>query len=1084
MKRRTLLVVVVAALVAAIGIFFATRDDDEPTAEPDTKSVADAPNVEGKPSVSRHRSAPDRRPATASGIVTRADDGSPVAGAVVLMNAKGGPGSVATEVGVRARTLVMRTDDAGEFTFEGVPPGAYTMSATAKGFLPGRLANVEVQPASDVAGLKVALVSGGHRVSGNVQDIVGGPVEGAVVHALRLDEGSALSLFSRAPSGAMANEDGEYELWLPDGAYSLTAEHPDYVKATAQLRVDGGPRTRDITMTPGAAIEGTVVDRDGKPVAGALVRWVGTDELMAGGGGFGGGPAANMGMLERVETDESGHFRITGLEPGVRALSAVSENGATKQPVEVALGVAEEVSGVELVLDRAYKVSGIVVRDDADATPIEGVMLSTWSMKPPSAFPARSPSEEDGYFEIWGVPPGNYVVSAVSDEALPSFMGDSVEVIDADVDDLQIQLATGVHIRGRVEPAVPATIKLEIDMQSLGLMNMMTAIGNGFVRDRTAEDGTFDLSPVAASKVTIVATAEDGRTGEVDLDIGSDDIDDVVVTLEARARLAGRVVDATGTPVEGARVQVTLISDAPQMSMSFDATGDIPGGGEIGTTDEEGNYTVRGLEAGSYEVQVSPAKGPVLAWAKPDDPDDPKAPLVLELAAAEQRDNYELRVEAQNGVIRGRVVGADGAPLADAWVRASREQSAGEFMNELTQRFMKMAGAAAQKQAKRKPDPDRKASEGETMASRALSIQFAEEPVLTDETGSFEIKGLREGTYLVIGDGPKGTGRGQVTGVELGANIEIEVEPLGGISGVVESGGKPLAKYTLTVRGPDVRTRRINDDSGTFEIDRLDPGTYKVTVDAEEGVADQEVEIEASETKKLTLEIEGFGTLRGKLVDAAGEGISGVNVVVQGRSPDASNMMAMFSGGGPKTDDDGSFEVDRVRPGKGSISFVDPDASGFAPVGASSYELEGGGELDLGTITGIPAGDVAAEDRGDLGLSTMVATIGDRPLSPDDDGGEVTEETDETDEADTTKHLWVSSVALEGAAAAAGVEPGDEIVSIRGVDVDGQGAETAALTLGPGHVRAGEDVSIRIKRGSMTRKITIRARGRKSKKRK
>ena len=1071
---------VVAALVAAIGIFFATRDEEAPTAEADAKPVAEAPKVEGKPSVSRHRSPPDRRPATASGLVTQADDGSPVAGAVVLMNAKGGPGAVATEVGIRARTLVVRTDDAGQFTFEGVPPGAYTMSATAKGFLPGRLTNVEVHPASDVTDLKVSLVSGGHRVSGNVQDIVGGPVEGAVIHALRLDEGSALALFSRAPSGAMANEDGQYELWLPDGAYSLTAEHPDYVKATAQLRVDGGPRTKDITMTPGAAIEGTVVDRDGKPVAGALVRWVGTDELMSGGAGFGGGgQAAQMGMLERVETDESGHFRITGLEPGVRALSAVSEQGATKQPVEVALGVAEEVGGVELVLDRAFRVSGIVVRDDDEATPIEGVMLSTWSMNPPSAYPARGPSEEDGYFEIWGVQPGDYVISAVSDQALPSFMGSSVEVIDADVDDLQITLGTGVHIRGRVEPPVAATIKLEIDMQSLGLMNMMTAIGNGFVRDRSAEDGTFDLSPVAASKVKVVAMAEDGRTGEVDLDIGTDDIDDVVVTLEERARLAGRVVDAAGAPVEGAKVQVTLISDMPQMAMSFDATGDLPGGGDIGTTDEQGNYTVRGLEAGSYEVQVSPAKGPALAWAKPDDPEDPKAPIVIELAAAEQRDDFELRVEAQNGVIRGRVVDADGAPLADAWVRATREQSAGEFMSELTQRFMKMAGAAAQKQAKRKEEPDRKPSEGETMASRALSMQFAEEPVLTDETGTFEIKGLREGTYLVIGDGPKGTGRGQVSGVELGSSVEVEVEPLGGISGAVEtSGGKPLTKYTLTLRGPDVRTRRVNDESGSFEIDRLDPGTYKVSVDAEEGVADEEVEIEASETKKLTLKIEGFGTLKGKLVDAAGEGIGGMNVMVQGRSPGTGNMMAMFSGGGPKTDDDGSFEVDRIRPGKGSISFVDPDAQSFAAVGASTYELEGGDDLDLGSITGIPAGDVPAEDRGDLGLSTTVATLADRPLSPDE-GGEGGEE---IDEADTAKHLWVSSVSIKGAAAAAGVEPGDEIVSIRGVDVTGQGAATAALTLGGGHVRAGEDVSIRIKRGSMTRKITIRARGRNKKK--
>lgn len=1073
MKARVWIIVAVLALAAIVGGVWWTQRGDTP-AEDSGSDKPSAAEIVAARRAQRAAQPTESGPASASGQVTRAD-GTAVVGALVLMNAKAAPSGASTWTGVRARPRVARTDAAGEFSFSKLPPGAYAVSASATGLLPGRIDSLLLEPDADRSGLSLVLAPGGHRVSGQITDIVGGSVDGALVKALRLDEGNTLAAFARAPSVAMADDEGAYAMWLPDGAYVLTAQHVDYVDATSQLRIDGGDRNRDITMTPGAVIEGKVVTRTGEAVAGARVTWTSLNEMAQGGGN----PAMGRTAVDAVQTDERGQFRVTGLAPGLRSLSAVADGLATRQPVEVPLGVAEEVSGVELVLDEAFKISGFVVTDAEAQDGIAGVMISSWSMQPAAAFAARGPSEADGYFEIDGVQPGNYFISAVSEQALPTFMSKSVTVSDADVDDVLLTLGTGVHLRGRVEPAVPASITVEIDMKSAGMLDVMRVMGNGFVRGRASEDGAFDLFPIAGdSKLSLVATSDDGRKGRLEVEVGSDDMDDLVIALEPRARLAGRVVDAAGAAVEGVEVQVTPTAVAgPGMSMSFDAAGGIPGGGQTGATDETGHYEVRGLDAGTYKIRVNQAQGPALAWAEPDDPEQPAASVELTLGEGEQRDNYELRIEARDGVISGRVVGADGQPLADAWVRVTRQESPGEYIAQLSERFERFSGGPKKRAKRRKSteDTSREQSSPEKAAARQLSHRFAEPPALTDHSGHFEVSNLRAGTYLVIADGPRGSGRGQAEGIVVGSKVTVVVEPLAGLEGRVQLDGKAVSEYTISLQGPDVRSRRIKDGGGHYELTRLDPGLYEVVVDSSEGSVTAEVEIAAAQTATLNLKLDAFATLRGTLVDTVtGEPMGGMNVVVQGRAADPAAMLSMFSGGGPKTDDDGTFEVDRIRAGEGNVMFIDPDADGFQTVASAKFDVEAGADEDLGTISGVTTGDVPADARGDLGMSTRVATVAERPLSPDADDGEEPD----TDDGDDTKRLWVDSVEVDGPAAKAGVEPGDEIVSIRNVGVQGTGAAAASLTLGASHVRVGEDVSLEIRRGELGRRVTVRAQSR------
>jgi hypothetical protein len=124
----------------------------------------------------------------------------------------------------------------------------------------------------------------------------------------------------------------------------------------------------------------------------------------------------------------------------------------------------------------------------------------------------------------------------------------------------------------------------------------------------TADDGTFVFDAVPAGHVLVVAgkpaylaalfgAARAGRPGEV-VSVGDGKTTGLVVTLQRGASVAGRVLDADGQPVVGARVRVT-----PHLLVGRG----VVLGGDVGepaavTTDETGAYRVFDLPPGDYLV--------------------------------------------------------------------------------------------------------------------------------------------------------------------------------------------------------------------------------------------------------------------------------------------------------------------------------------------------------------------------------------------------------------------------------------------------------------------------------------------------
>ncbi|HET9989202.1 MAG TPA: carboxypeptidase regulatory-like domain-containing protein, partial [Kofleriaceae bacterium] len=242
-------------------------------------------------------------PASLAGRVTKKEDGAGIAGAVVAIS----EGGLGEEITPLHPPIVVVADATGAWVAPQVPPGGYVITATAIGFVPGQLARLWLASGEQKTGVAIVLAAGGTPVRGTVSDIGGGPIENARIRVRNEDNFD----WDASDYVAITNHDGHYELSLPDGNHSATAQHDDYTSRTESFEVHGKPVTQDFVLTPGGQIRGIVIARDtGKPVPNALVH-AGPRRGKFDGGG-----------MPNATADADGHFTVKSLRSGVIAVSA------------------------------------------------------------------------------------------------------------------------------------------------------------------------------------------------------------------------------------------------------------------------------------------------------------------------------------------------------------------------------------------------------------------------------------------------------------------------------------------------------------------------------------------------------------------------------------------------------------------------------------------------------------------------------------------------------------------------------------------------------------------------------------------
>ncbi|HEU5058562.1 MAG TPA: carboxypeptidase-like regulatory domain-containing protein, partial [Kofleriaceae bacterium] len=762
MRRRNLAIAATGVVLAAVLAWFLWPSGGDGSRTDSGKAGS------AQKRAARRSGTADRRPAGMAGRVVD-DKGRPIAGAVVAIAMRNLSRGERSDAGAAPEPLTATTGADGRWSADNLTPGRYTVAATARGHVPATIDPLVLAPAERRTGVDFALRGGGHMLSGTVSDIGGGPIAGALVRATSTGDGNLFHLF-RAPFTAMTGPDGHYELTLADGSYMLEAIHVDYVGDTRWSEVRGGDRSEDFVLTPGAVVQGQVRLRaTDEPVAGATVsRSLGEGFELDGGG------------LSGALTDAEGNFTLRGLKSGTIELTAFGPGYASREPTEVELGIGEEVTGVVILVDRAYSITGYVVDKRDKDKGIDGVLVGAYNFDG-QVHLARDSTAEDGFFEIHGVKNGSFMIGAAGEERVVALMAQQVTVKDADVHDVIVELDAGATLSGRVAPPTAARIGLDVDMESIGLGTIASAVGAAAATTRAAADGSFSLRGVPAGKFSLVAQGDDGSEGRVEVTVTDTDQSGLLLELAGRAHIAGVVVDAAGRPLEGVQVSA---EPAKGTGGILAGMSQLWGHGR-GVTRRDGSFEVRGLASGKHTVSVEDRDSRPLHLVGDGGKRSKTTRSEMEITIDGTRPITGLRlvVEVRDRTIRGLVLGPDGQPVADAWVTARVHDFTPEWMrkaseekarkkgdgqdreggdDEGTQTVTVTVGSSGSSVESSKEGGEGKKSKEDEEKERRQMRRFApaESPVLTGADGRFEIRGLSDTAYDLEVEGLKGTARG------------------------------------------------------------------------------------------------------------------------------------------------------------------------------------------------------------------------------------------------------------------------------------------------------------------------------------
>lgn len=263
--------------------------------------------------------------------------------------------------------------------------------------------------------------------------------------------------------------------------------------------------------------------------------------------------------------------------------------------------------------------------------------------------------------------------------------------------------------------------------------------------------------------------------------VGSVDITGVDAVLERAGSLSGRVVDADGDPI--AAVQVQLQSAAFQLAYV--------------TTDADGVYTAPDLRPGAWRVGFEPPTGSPFVAELYDDARTYETQTVVTLASGEAKTLNDA-VLARGNTISGRILAPDGTPRAGIEVNASSEAGGGR-------------GGS------------------------------------TGDDGTYTITGLADGDYTVsaqsdwaanlVGVAYPGTTRWQDAElVHVAGATTVQLDDLTLLAGATITGtvhgpdGAPLANANVRAWSLDGENGATTGSDGSFSINLLAPGSYRVSV--------------------------------------------------------------------------------------------------------------------------------------------------------------------------------------------------------------------------------------------------------------
>ena len=246
---------------------------------------------------------------------------------------------------------------------------------------------------------------------------------------------------------------------------------------------------------------------------------------------------------------------------------------------------------------------------------------------------------------------------------------------------------------------------------------------------------------------------------------------------------------------------------------------------------------------------------------------------------------------------------------------------------------------------------------------------------ITDQDGSYRVSDVPAGSYNVVPVAPAlviadvNNSSGQTVVITEGEHVEgIDFELVRGgvITGkVTDADGRPLIEERVNLMPVEQRNQRgpvyavssgfQTDDRGIYRMFGIRPGRYKVSigegddnfygrvgrvrpayrttfypdatdpakatvVEIEEGTEATRIDITLGET------VQGF-SVNGRVVDESGKPVANVSIGLDRIVVDGNNSSSYGGGTGARTDSQGEFRIEKLPPGKYSVSIYPPPES-------------------------------------------------------------------------------------------------------------------------------------------------------------
>ncbi|MBL4771240.1 MAG: carboxypeptidase regulatory-like domain-containing protein [Planctomycetes bacterium] len=309
----------------------------------------------------------------------------------------------------RTQTQV-NTDAEGQYLFEDVPGGTYTLRASAKGYKTATKPRINAGE-MDVTIQLVPLPT----VSGQVFDDKGQPARNFTVNLRQPMPGADLTMFVPKTRTRIKSTDGTFKITVPiAGTFMVEAQAGSFAPSlSSTFTITDGQNLSgmDVTLKGGGIIKGLVVDPSGKPIAGAVIK---TDNNDWTGSGFDqslGEMFPGISTKKTTRSNADGEFILRGLHP-TKYLVQVSHADFAKtamRNVIVSEGVETNLKNVRM--ETGSKVSGVV--RGPNGAPLSAATVNL-NMDTSTEFPLTYTvrTNKDGIYEIKAVRSGTYWISA------------------------------------------------------------------------------------------------------------------------------------------------------------------------------------------------------------------------------------------------------------------------------------------------------------------------------------------------------------------------------------------------------------------------------------------------------------------------------------------------------------------------------------------------------------------------------------------------------------------------------------------------------------------------------------------------